>query len=66
MSESEFVHQFVNHQRECVRGNVQTNGLENFWTLLAPILFGTDVSDEPFHLSAYADGQCFRFNARNR
>ncbi len=64
MSESEFVHQFVNHQREYVRGNVHTNGIENFWSLLQRGLSGTYVSVEPFHLSAYVDEQCFRFNNR--
>lgn len=64
MSESEFVHQFVNHQREYVRGNVHTNGIENFWSLLQRSLSGTYVSVEPFHLSAYVDEQAFRFNNR--
>lgn len=64
MSESEFVHQFVNHQREYVRGNVHTNGVENFWSLLQRGLNGTYVNVEPFHLSAYVDEECFRYNNR--
>lgn len=64
MAESAFVHQFVNHQREYVRGNVHTNGVENFWALLQRGLSGTYISVEPFHLSAYVDEQCFRFNNR--
>ncbi|MDP9191985.1 MAG: transposase [Acidobacteriota bacterium] len=56
-----FVHDFVNHQVEYVRGNVHCNGVENFWTLLQRTIGGTYVSVEPFHLSAYVDEQAFRF-----
>jgi transposase-like protein len=59
-----FIHEFVNHEQEYVRGNVHCNGVENFWTLLQRTLGGTYVSVEPFHLSAYVDEQAFRFNAR--
>ena len=30
--DKEYVHQFVNHAEEYVRGNVHTNGIENFWS----------------------------------
>lgn len=59
-----FVHDFVNHQIEYVRGNVHTNGVENFWSLLQRALHGTYVAVEPYHLSAYVDEQAFRFNNR--
>lgn len=59
-----FVHEFVNHQVEYVRGDVHCNGVENFWTLLQRTLGGTYVSVEPFHLGAYVDEQTFRFNER--
>jgi transposase-like protein len=59
-----FVHDFVNHQQEYVRGNVHCNGVENFWSLLSRMLHGTYVAVEPFHLSAYVDEQAFRFNQR--
>ena len=59
-----FVHEFVNHQIEYVRGNVHCNGVENFWSLLQRTLGGTYVSVEPYHLSAYVDEQSFRFNNR--
>jgi hypothetical protein len=45
-------------------GNVHTNGLENFWSLLKRGLHGTYVSVEPFHLFRYVDEQAFRFNNR--
>jgi transposase-like protein len=59
-----FVHEFVDHTEAYVRGHVHTNGLENFWSLFKRALKGTYVCVEPFHLQAYADEQCFRFNQR--
>lgn len=59
-----FVHQVVDHAKEYVRGQVHTNGLENFWSLLKRGLKGTYVAVEPFHLSRYVDEQVFRFNNR--
>lgn len=47
-----------------MRGNVHTNGLENFWSLLKRAIKGTYVSIEPFHLFRYLDEQAYRFNAR--
>ncbi len=57
-------HQVVNHAIEYVRGNVHTNSMENFWSLLKRGLKGTYVSVEPFHLSSYVAEQVFRFNTR--
>jgi transposase-like protein len=60
----EFVHETVNHVQEYVRGNVHTQGIENFWSLLKRSLRGTYVAVEPFHLDAYVTEQIFRFNNR--
>lgn len=60
----EYVHEAVNHAECYVRGNVHTNGLENFWCLLKRCIKGTYVSVEPFHLFRYLDEQTFRFNER--
>ena len=59
-----YVHQFVNHTIEYVKGNVHTNGLENFWSLFKRCVKGTHVSIEPFHLQSYLDSETFRFNHR--
>jgi hypothetical protein len=59
-----YIHEFIDHAEAYVRGNVHTNGIENFWTLLKRALGGTYVSVEPFHLFRYVDEQAFRFNAR--
>jgi len=61
---SRFVHEVVNHTVEHVRGQVHTNGIENFWSLLKRSLRGTYVAVEPFHLDRYVDEQIFRYNNR--
>jgi transposase-like protein len=60
----EYIHETVNHVEEYVRGNVHTQGIENFWSLLKRGLRGTYVAVEPFHLDRYLDEQMFRFNNR--
>src|ERR1035437_8508175 len=44
---NEFQHEVVDHAVEYVRGEVHTNGLENFWSLLKRGINGTYVSVEP-------------------
>lgn len=61
-----FVHEVINHAEEYVRGQVHTNGMENFWSLLKRSIKVTYVSVGPFHLSRYIDQQMFRFNSRNQ
>ena len=62
--DGEFAHKVINHAYEYVSGNVHTNSLENYWSLLKRGLKGTYVSVEPFHLFRYLDEQAFRFNNR--
>lgn len=59
-----YIHETVNHAETYVRGQVHTNGLENFWSLMKRNLSGTYVAVEPFHLDRYLDEQMFRFNNR--
>jgi transposase-like protein len=60
----EFQHEVIDHAVAYVNGDVHTNGLENFWSLLKRALKGTYVSVEPFHLFRYLDEQMFRYNNR--
>ncbi len=53
LAKQEYVHETVNHMMEYVRGNVHTQGIENFWSLLKRSLSGTYVAVEPFHLDRY-------------
>lgn len=62
--EWKYIHEAVNHAETYVKGQVHTNGLENFWSLMKRNLGGTYVAVEPFHLSRYLDEQVFRFNNR--
>src|SRR2546426_2090699 len=62
--ETDYIHQAVNHAETYVNGQVHTNGMENFWSLVKRSINGTYVSVEPFHLFRYLDEQAFRFNNR--
>jgi hypothetical protein len=62
--DEKFAHQVINHAEKYVDGNIHTNGLENFWSLLKRTLKGTYISVEPFHLFCYLDKQMFRYNNR--
>jgi hypothetical protein len=59
-----YIHETVNHVEEYVRGNVHTQSIENFWSLLKRGLRGTYVAVEPFHLDRYVTEQVFRLNNR--
>src|SRR6266542_302230 len=62
--EKDYDRQIIDHLECYARGQVHTNGLENFWSLLKRALHGTYVNVEPFHLFRYCDEQAFRFNER--
>jgi transposase-like protein len=61
MEQRGYVHKVIDHAEAYVDGQVHTNGLENFWSLLKRAIKGTYVSVEPFR---YLDEQTFRFNSR--
>ncbi|MBS1840675.1 MAG: IS1595 family transposase [Acidobacteria bacterium] len=60
----DYAHKTIDHAERYVDGQVHTNGLENFWSLLKRGLKGTYVNVEPFHLFRYLDEQVFRYNNR--
>src|ERR1039458_9291119 len=62
--EDDYQHAVINHAVEYVNGNVHTNTMENFSSLLKRGLHGTYISVEPFHLFRYLDEQAFRYNNR--
>ncbi len=59
-----YIHASVNHSIEYVKGNVHTQNIENFWSLLKRTIKGTYVSVSPAHLQKYVEEQCFRYNNR--
>jgi len=62
--DTDYIHKVINHAEKYVDGQIHTNGIENFWSLLKRGIKGTYVSVEPFHLFRYLDEQSFRFNTR--
>jgi transposase-like protein len=62
--DGEYQHQVIDHAVSYVDGNVHTNTLENFWSLVKRQLHGTYISVEPFHLFRYLDEQTYRYNNR--
>jgi len=62
--DKDYVRKVINHAERYVEGNVHTNAIENFWSLLKRTIKGTYVSVQPFHLFRYLDEQAFRFNNR--
>jgi transposase-like protein len=64
--EANYDHATVDHAERYVDGQVHTNGIENFWSLLKRGLHGTYVSVEPFHLFRYLDERLFTYNLRDR
>lgn len=58
-------HKAIDHSVAYVRGNVHTNGIDNFWSLLKRSIKGTYVSVATFHLFRYVAEQVFRFNYRD-
>lgn len=61
---ADYIHGVIDHAEKYVDGQIHTNGIENFWSLLKRAIKGTYVSVEPFHLFRYLDEETFRFNAR--
>lgn len=59
-----YIRGVINHAERYVDGQIHTNGMENYWSLLKRGLKGTYISVEPFHLFRYLDEQSFRFNNR--
>jgi len=60
----DYEHQVIDHAEKYVDGQIHTNGLENFWSLLKRGLKGTYISVEPFHMFRYLDEQVYRYNKR--
>ena len=64
LANQDFAHQTIDHAERYVDGQIHTNGMENFWSLLKRGLKGTYIAVEPFHLFRYVDEQVFRYNNR--
>lgn len=49
---------------EYVRGEIHTNSIESFWSVLKRTIKGTYICPRPKHLDRYLDEQVWRFNNR--
>jgi len=59
-----YAHKSVNHFREYVSGDVHTNTVENFWSLLKRALKGTQIHVDEVHLHRYVAERAFAYNHR--
>ena len=60
-----YPHQTIDHKaHEYVRGNVHTNSIENFWSLLKRGVIGTYHNVSKDYLPLYLNEFSFRFNNR--
>lgn len=59
-------HRIEHGAREYVRGEVHTNGIENYWSHLKRTLVGTYHYWSPEHLGRYVIEHSFRYNRRTR
>jgi transposase-like protein len=66
LTDEDYVHLVIEHATEYVKGQIHTNGVENFWSLLKRGINGTYVSVEPFHLFRYLDEQTYRYEFPSR
>ncbi len=61
-----YKHMFVKHkEKEFVNGNVYTNTIEGFWSLLKRGIIGIYHFTSKKHLQKYVDEFVFRYNTRN-
>ena len=55
-------HQSIRHStKDYVRGNVHTNGMENFWSLFKRVVIGSFHHASVKHLHRYLNECSFRF-----
>ncbi len=57
-------HEYVDHETEYVRGDVHTQGIENYWSILKRGLVGTFHHVTPEYLPSYLQEFEYRFNRR--
>ena len=61
-----YKHETVNHRdKEYVRGNIHTNGIEGYWSLLKRQIVGIHHFVSPKHLQRYCNESSYRYNTRD-
>lgn len=65
LKQNGYEHQIINHsERIYVRGNVHTNTIEGFWSLVKRGIDGVYHSVSPQYLQSYVNEYSFRYNHR--
>jgi len=65
LNQNGYNHQIINHsERIYVRGNVHTNTIEGFWSLVKRGIDGVYHSVSPQYLQSYVNEYSFRYNHR--
>lgn len=62
--DGQYSHYRINHSTEYVRGDVTTNRIENYWSVLKRGLKGTYIRANGQHLDRYIGEASFRYNNR--
>lgn len=60
----ERIHLVIDHSKEFVRGNIHTNNIENFWSLLKRGIIGSYHHISVKYMQRYVDEFSFRFSER--
>jgi transposase-like protein len=61
-----YEHDRINHgNKEYVRGNVHTNTIEGYWSLLKRQIVGIHHSVSPQHLQRYCNESAYRYNSKD-
>ena len=61
----EMKHQIVNHQEQFVDGDVHTNTIEGFWSLLKRAWYGSHHHYQTAYTPLYVAERCYVYNYRN-
>ena len=61
----DYIHGRINHSIKYVDGEIHSNGVENFWSLLKRGIVGSYHHVSPKYLPLYLDEFVSRFNARD-
>ena len=59
-----FLHERINHSVEYARGEVHTNSIEGFWSLIKRAWYGTHHHYSRKYMGLYIAEACFKFNQR--
>jgi len=58
-------HEVIRHESEYVRGEVHTNTIDGFWSLVKRSIDGVHHSVSRKHLQSYLNSFAFRYNRRH-